>query len=163
MNHPLDADPQPRNAEDRITDTGRREGPTMTQPAPPAERFAHDCACVVKYFPESRNGLHACRRALDALIYAPGPVVCRVRLGGEGATVRAGARSPTITRSDGYVFAIMASPRGPLVTAGCRAFTLPEARAHWMATRGGTRVGAETFAILDCLERVFAIYEHSTP
>src|SRR5690606_39639064 len=28
-------------------------------------------------------GLHASRRGLDALQYAPGPVVCRVRLGGE--------------------------------------------------------------------------------
>jgi hypothetical protein len=27
-------------------------------------------------------GLHASERALDALIYAPGPIVCRVRLGG---------------------------------------------------------------------------------
>ena len=29
-----------------------------------------------------RRGLHASRRALDALQYAPGPVVCRVRLAG---------------------------------------------------------------------------------
>ena len=30
-----------------------------------------------------RNGMHASIRALDALSYAPGPIVCRVRLGGE--------------------------------------------------------------------------------
>ena len=30
-----------------------------------------------------RNGMHASIRALDALRYAPGPIVCRVRLGGE--------------------------------------------------------------------------------
>src|SRR5690606_392190 len=30
-----------------------------------------------------KRGLHASRRGLDALQYAPGPVVCRVRLGGE--------------------------------------------------------------------------------
>ncbi len=30
-----------------------------------------------------RNGMHASKRALDALKYAPGPVVCRVQLGGE--------------------------------------------------------------------------------
>jgi hypothetical protein len=30
-----------------------------------------------------RNGVHASRRAIDALQYAPGPVVCRVRLHGE--------------------------------------------------------------------------------
>ena len=29
------------------------------------------------------NGVHASRRALDALYYAPGPVVCRVELRGE--------------------------------------------------------------------------------
>ena len=29
------------------------------------------------------HGLHACRRAVDALGYAPGPTVCRVQLGGE--------------------------------------------------------------------------------
>ena len=30
-----------------------------------------------------QNGMHASIRALDALSYAPGPIVCRVRLGGE--------------------------------------------------------------------------------
>ena len=30
-----------------------------------------------------RNGVHASRRAIDALQYAPGPIVCRVRLHGE--------------------------------------------------------------------------------
>lgn len=30
-----------------------------------------------------KRGLHASARALDALRYAPGPIVCRVRLGGE--------------------------------------------------------------------------------
>ncbi|MDP3703895.1 MAG: hypothetical protein Q8R78_05865, partial [Candidatus Omnitrophota bacterium] len=30
-----------------------------------------------------QNGVHASRRAIDALQYAPGPVVCRVRLHGE--------------------------------------------------------------------------------
>ena len=29
------------------------------------------------------NGMHASRRAIDALYYAPGPVVCRVELSGE--------------------------------------------------------------------------------
>ena len=30
-----------------------------------------------------RNGMHASRRALDALQYAPGPIICRVKLRGE--------------------------------------------------------------------------------
>ena len=29
-----------------------------------------------------QNGMHASRRPIDALKYAPGPVICRVRLGG---------------------------------------------------------------------------------
>ena len=30
-----------------------------------------------------QNGMHACKRPIDALPYAPGPIVCRVRLRGE--------------------------------------------------------------------------------
>lgn len=45
-----------------------------------------------------QNGMHACRRALDALTYAPGPVVCRVRLSGEllDNTDKSVARARTI-------------------------------------------------------------------
>ena len=57
-------------------------------------------------------------------------------------------------RSDGYFFFLQKQPDNdaPMVKAGCRHFTLPEARAHWEATRKGTPLGDETFAILDCLE-----------
>ena len=69
------------------------------------------------------------------------------------------------TRSDGYTFTIAPSASGGYwITAGCRRFrTLAEARAHWMATRGGTLLGEETMAILDYLERVYAIYHKETP
>ncbi len=56
-------------------------------------------------------------------------------------------------RSDGYVFILTnLKDEGVRLIAGCRNFTLLEARAHWKETRGGTPLGAETFAILDCLE-----------
>jgi len=42
----------------------------------------------------------------------------------------------------------------PHVVAGCRDFTIADARKHWEVTRAGTALGNETFAILDCLEAV---------
>ena len=40
---------------------------------------------------------------------------------------------------------------GVRVKAGCRNFTLGEAWQHWTTTRGGTPLGDETLAIVDCL------------
>ncbi len=40
----------------------------------------------------------------------------------------------------------------PRVVAGCRDFSMAEARKHWNETRKGTPLGDETTAILDCLE-----------
>jgi hypothetical protein len=37
----------------------------------------------------------------------------------------------------------------PMVKAGCRLFTLPQAWQHWNRTRGGTPLGDETIAIID--------------
>jgi hypothetical protein len=42
------------------------------------------------------------------------------------------------------------------VRAGCRFFTLPEARDHWTRTRAGTPLGDETADILDMFERAIA-------
>ncbi|MGH6691902.1 MAG: hypothetical protein ACREF4_14630 [Gammaproteobacteria bacterium] len=39
-----------------------------------------------------------------------------------------------------------------ILSAGCRRFTLSEARAHWLQTRGGTRLGNESLALIDHLE-----------
>jgi hypothetical protein len=57
-------------------------------------------------------------------------------------------------RSDGYAFFLMKlkDEAGPMVRAGCRWLTVPQAREHWTCTRGGTPLGDETFAILDFLE-----------
>jgi hypothetical protein len=61
-------------------------------------------------------------------------------------------------RSDNYAFFLqrLTQDSEPMVKAGCRYFTLPEARLHWQTTRGGTPLGVETFAILDCLEALAA-------
>jgi len=57
-------------------------------------------------------------------------------------------------RSDGYFFFYMRlkDEAEPKVRAGCRWFTMAEARTHWMTTRAGTPLGDETIAILDYLE-----------
>ena len=57
-------------------------------------------------------------------------------------------------RSDGYAFFFqqLTADASPMIKAGCRYFTLADARAHWTATRAGTPLGDETFAILDNLE-----------
>ena len=56
-------------------------------------------------------------------------------------------------RSDGYVFMLTnLKDEGVRLKAGCRNFTMAEARQHWKATRDDTPLGTETFAILDCLE-----------
>ena len=63
----------------------------------------------------------------------------------------------TATRSDNYTFMVAPTPDGPRIIAGCRYFTFDEARAHWVETRGGTRLGDESLALVDHLERMAAI------
>ena len=57
------------------------------------------------------------------------------------------------TRADGYAFFLqqLTDDTEPMVKAGCRYFTLSEARTHWQETRGGTPLGVETFTIIDCM------------
>ena len=57
-------------------------------------------------------------------------------------------------RSDGYRFMLVLNNGERRVIAGCRNFTMPEARKHWQDTRGGTALGDETFLILDHMERM---------
>jgi len=52
-------------------------------------------------------------------------------------------------RADGYEFLLLDTEIGWRVSAGCRFFTIEEARAHWTATRGGTPLGHESLDILD--------------
>ena len=60
-------------------------------------------------------------------------------------------------RSDGYRFVAWFKAGELRIRAGCRDFTMAQARAHWAATRGGTPLGEETTAMLDHMERVAKI------
>lgn len=56
----------------------------------------------------------------------------------------------SITRSDGYTFIILPDSKGiPHISAGCRYFTLPEARKHWNKSHEYYK---ESNIILDSLE-----------
>ena len=61
------------------------------------------------------------------------------------------------TRSDGYTFAVSATPSGPRIMAGCRYFSFEEAEAHWTKTRGGTQLGDESLAIVRHLRVMAAL------
>jgi len=64
----------------------------------------------------------------------------------------------TASRSDGYEFRLFVFADGTLkIKAGCRWFTLTEAREHWTTTRGGTQLGEESLALIDHLARMQAI------
>jgi uncharacterized protein YjbI with pentapeptide repeats len=68
------------------------------------------------------------------------------------------AAGEAATRSDGYEFrAFVLQAGGIKIKAGCRWFTPEEARAHWTTTRGGTRLGDESLAIVEHLERMATI------
>ena len=61
-------------------------------------------------------------------------------------------------RSDGYRFVGWKNAAGVLMLrAGCRNFTLPQARLHWLSTRGGTPLAHESLEIVDHIERMAAI------
>lgn len=54
------------------------------------------------------------------------------------------------TRSDGYAFFLqkLTNDAEPMVKAGCRYFTLAQAKAHWESTRKGTALFRETEIIV---------------
>jgi uncharacterized protein YjbI with pentapeptide repeats len=58
-------------------------------------------------------------------------------------------------RSDGYHFMLMrlTGEKVPMVRAGCRWLSLPNAKKHWGKTRGKTQLGLESLDILIWLER----------
>ena len=64
-----------------------------------------------------------------------------------GATVKRLLRRAT--RADGYEFFLWHCQEGYFIQAGCRGFTLDEARQHWTATRAGMPLGDETMDILE--------------
>ena len=59
------------------------------------------------------------------------------------------------TRSDGYLFMLTnLAGEGVRVKAGCRNFSISDAEAHWMRTRGGTALGKETFMIINAMGEI---------
>ena len=60
-------------------------------------------------------------------------------------------------RADGYRFIGQVKGNTLMILAGCRYFPIARAREHWLATRGGTKLGAETICILDHIEAVAKI------
>ena len=46
-----------------------------------------------------------------------------------------------------------------MIRAGCRNFTITEAREHWTNTRKDTPLGDETMVILDHIEEVAKIHK----
>ena len=60
-------------------------------------------------------------------------------------------------RSDGHRFVGFVNDGVIRLRAGCWDFTLPEARQHWLATRGGTPLGQESLDIVDHIARLARI------
>ena len=76
-----------------------------------------------------------------------------VIISGNKTRVFSKTRISGIERSDGYTFIYVPDADGVMkVQAGCRDFTMEEAKKHWKKTRGRTLLGDETMAILNCLE-----------
>ena len=93
----------------------------------------------------------------DAQVSGKARVSGRARVSGN-ALVSGTACIYGIMRSDGHCFTYLPCADGNWrVIAGCRYFTMQEARVHWERTRGGTPLGAETMVILDCLEKLRAV------
>ena len=68
-------------------------------------------------------------------------------------------------RSDGYFFFLqhLKDDKEPMIRAGCHNLSLPDAMKHWEETRGGTPLGAETFAIIDCMVQLATIRGYIKP
>ena len=63
------------------------------------------------------------------------------------------------TRSDGYAFFLqrLTDDPGPMIKAGYRYLTIPDAQAHWESTHKGTPLGDETFAIIEAMVKTMTI------
>ena len=103
----------------------------------------------------------------NAWVYGDAQVSGNARVSGN-AWVSGNARvyAPIIcaTRTDGYTFCAAHDQHYIVrIIAGCRYFTPTEARAHWSATRGGTKLGDESLALIDHLERMAALQGWPSP
>ena len=81
-----------------------------------------------------------------------------------GATLRETCVIDIGQRRDGFQFYIqLHEGKEPLVLAGCRYLPISKAREHWVRTRGGTRLGDESLALLDHGERMANIRMAALP
>ena len=79
----------------------------------------------------------------DARVYAP--IICA-------------------TRTDGYTFIVAHDQHYVVrIIAGCRYLTPDEARRHWTKRRGGTKLGDESLALIDHLERMAKLQGWPSP
>ena len=96
---------------------------------------------------------------VDALVYDNARVFDKAQVYG-GAWVYGNAHVSilySVNRSDGYTFAIYHQKDNKIrITAGCRNFSVKEAKEHWTKTRGGTPLGVESLAIVQYLETMIA-------
>ena len=93
----------------------------------------------------------------NALVSGDASVFGNARLFGDA---RVAIRIICATRSDGYTFVVAPDLSGAIrIIAGCRYFTIDEAREHWRRTRGGTPLGEESLAIVDHLERMSKVVD----
>ena len=86
----------------------------------------------------------------DALVFGVSKVQYKMAVHG-----KAHLASPitSVNRTDGFTFIKCKCEDGvERILAGCRYFTMEEARSHWELTRKGTPLGDETMKILDFLE-----------
>ena len=68
------------------------------------------------------------------------------------------------TRTDGYTFVVAHDQHYVVrIIAGCRYLTPDEARRHWTDTRGGTKLGDESLALVDHLERMAKLQGWPSP
>ena len=90
----------------------------------------------------------------NARVYAYSRVYHNPRITGF-ARVFGDAVVSGIRRSDSFTFIYVPDDEGVMkVQAGCRDFTMREARKHWKKTRSGTPLGDETMEILKALQRL---------
>ena len=77
----------------------------------------------------------------------------------DNAGVSGSARVYGIMRSDGYCFIYVPCADDKWrVIAGCRYFTMDEARSHWGSPDyRDAKLATETLVILDCLEKLRAV------
>jgi hypothetical protein len=91
---------------------------------------------------------HVQLNQLSVVVAGVGKLCIRKLERGSGTIVK------MASRSDDYEFELRDfGEAGFYIQAGCRWFTLDEARKHWSDTRGGTPLGYETFDILDLFEK----------